>query len=278
MERCDDFRARLAVLLSGRSAPPDWTALSWHEHLLGCADCRALLEAEEALDVLLETLPEPRLPRALCERVLQRLTAEREGAAGLDRLLELARVAPPDDLAERVLHGLRDPRRRATEAERQRALDRLLDRPGEPRVPAGLAERVLEGLEPHRDRRSLPRTASGGPRRMQPTPRPTLRWAAAAAVLLAAAFGIRWAAQAPTADVERDVELAGAPRDALPATAPPANPGVEETDEPSEELLASLELLESWDLLMDDDVDAVLASLDPIDEMVLYLDDEELGG
>ena len=79
---CNDFRARLSVLLSGQRAAPEWAALAWHEHLHTCSECRDLLEAEEALEVLLETLPEPRLPRALCERVLERLAVERTAAAG----------------------------------------------------------------------------------------------------------------------------------------------------------------------------------------------------
>ena len=40
----------------------------------------------------------------------------------------------------------------------------------------------------------------------------------------------------------------------------------------------SLDLLESWDVLMDEDVDHAMASLDTLDELVFYLQDEELGG
>lgn len=269
---CSDFRARLSALLSGRAAAPEWTTLAWHEHLHTCAECRDLLEAEEALEVLLETLPEPRLPRALCERVLERLATARPGLAGaagdagLDQLLGLAEVTPPDDLAGNVLRGLRDPRRAARE---ERALDDLLERVPAVETPDGLTERVLAGLDQHRERRPVLRPVSRSAWGSAPA-----RWAAAAVVLVPLAFGLWRTSTRSEAEDRVLLELAQGGRETAQTT------DITEVvfTEPSDELLASLDLLESWEFLTGDDVDQVLASLDTLDELGLYLDEEGLGG
>ena len=267
MRPCEDFRERLSALLSGHAAAPEWASLQWHEHLHMCSECRDLLEAEEALEVLLETLPVPRLPRALRQRVLDRLATARPGLgseAGLDQLLGLAEVAAPRDLAGNVLKGLRQPRRAAREG---RALDDLLGRVPAPVAPAGLAERVLDGLESQRGQPVLERTSS--PWRSTP-----VRWALAAGVLLSVALGL-WRATSRSAVEEGPaIELARGHREVTR----PQTPTAAIRDEPSDELLASLDLLESWEFLIGEDVDQVLASLDTLDELVLYLDDEGLGG
>ena len=99
---CRAFRERLASALSGS---PQLTELSWHEHLLACSDCRALLDSEEALEELLASLPAPHLPADLNERVLARLARVRE--TGLDQLLDLDHSPDaPAGLSERVLEGV----------------------------------------------------------------------------------------------------------------------------------------------------------------------------
>ena len=62
---CREFRAALLKALEGLPVPRELTVLSWHQHLLSCGPCRALLEREEALEELLATLPEPKLPLLL---------------------------------------------------------------------------------------------------------------------------------------------------------------------------------------------------------------------
>jgi len=238
MRACREFRARLADALgapssSAREGVAGLTSLSWHEHLLGCADCRTLLEAEEALEALLATLPEPVLPPALAQRVLARLARAR-GERALDELLERgAELAVPAGLAGGVLAALRPQRDEA-------ALDRLLDRLAPPEPPAGLARRVLRGLEPQRARR-----APAGRRRPAP-------WALGVAAALLLAFS--WAAW-----------MARGKRDPQPA----------HFEEPSEALLASLELLESWELLAADDLDLALADLDEVGLLILELEAED---
>ena len=140
---CHDFREALTRALRGRPVPPALVSLSWHEHLLGCQDCRELLQREEALEVLLATLPDPKLPPELTERLVARLAAVREDAgdaqlcaAGLDSLLDLSEAQVPAGMSARVLAGL----------EAERSLDALLGLDPEPVVPEDLGARVLAGL------------------------------------------------------------------------------------------------------------------------------------
>lgn len=147
---CALFRERLISCLAGpphvaeqSPASSDLKALAWHEHLTTCADCKSLLNEEEALELLLASLPEPQLPADLARRVLARLARTRRGEeVVLDRLLDLddAAVAPAG-LAARVLAGVGA----NTELE-EGALDRVLARDAEVEVPAGLAARVLGGV------------------------------------------------------------------------------------------------------------------------------------
>ena len=237
-DSCRAFQDHLAAALNGAPHEPSDSlrALSWHSHLLTCSTCRELLAAEEALDVLLATLPAPRLPAGVAARVLARLAEERQDAA-LDRLLELARSAPaPTCLARDVLATL--------EAERQSAaLDRLLDLLPEPVAPRGLAVRVLAGLE----RERAPRTWIGRARRAPWH----VRIAAAAALALGGAMAFD--ALRPKPQVEdTSVDLA--------AGTPP------------QELLESLDLLQDWDLINDPSVDVVLTGLDTAEEVLLEID------
>jgi hypothetical protein len=254
---CRAFRARLAQALEARSgtdmaagagAPPALARLSWHQHLPGCAACRALLEAEDALEALLESLPRPELPPALAARVLARLRPERT----LDALLELDRAtpAPPAGLVDGVLAGLAAHRGAPADgASPEAALDRLLELVPAPASPEGLAERTLERLASHRSpvapRVPVPARRRRGPRAARPL---ALALAAALAALL-------WAGW-----------LARDPRRGAPAG---ATASVEEVPP---ELLASLELLESWELLVEDEPELELATLDEVDLLLLELE------
>jgi len=312
---CRQFRTRLASLLSGRASSASFGALSWHEHLLACGACRDLLEAEEALEVLLASLPEPHLPPELAQRLLARLEPTRADFE-LDALLESSLVAPvPQELGGNVLAKLAGARRAQRE---ERALNTVLDRLPEPAAPRQLVPRLLAALEKARDRERrrqivpAPPRATGrwtGAEPQETTPlrarstAPTLRRVLIAASILTAAGATAWvwstrgstvtpteiAIDAPLLTVPEDaavvepaprVALNDVERRALPAQPEPTpGPGPERTartlDEPPDELLASLDLLESWDILTDDSVEADVNAFDVFDELLLGFDTEE---
>jgi len=281
---CRAFRSRLEALLIGSSEPFELTALGWHEHLYGCDDCRELLQAEEALEVLLTGLPDPVLPRDLAERLLRRLAPAR--ARGLDALLELDRADAPPDLAGRMLAGLQ-PLRRLDRARAEARLDSLLDAVPAPTAPPGLSRSVLRGLEPHRRTSGAPsELPTSRPRPLRPVrsgrPLPRVRAAgpallAAAAVVLAVAGAYVWWPSPPEQRLGAEQE---GPVAALPAPVPDAagDPTAEELALPDAELLASLDLLEDWELLNGDDVDLLLATLGAPDELLLQDADESASG
>jgi hypothetical protein len=145
-------------------------------------------------------------------------------------------VAVPPALARRLLARLAPERGAATGDE----LDELLARVPPPRVPAGLAGTVLANLAPERAR-----PHRGG-------------WSSQAWLLAAAAgLVLGWLLLVRRAAPEeiRPEELA---RAALEA---------------DEELLAYA--LERWELLHDEDLDLWLASLDPVDELLMEVAGEE---
>jgi len=229
---CQGFRAALEAELLGRPSEERLAGLAWHEHLLACGDCRELLEREEALETLLASLPEPRLPAELTRRVLVRLREDRSSELRLDRLLELAaEVRAPEGLAAGVLAGLADARYDDAGDPR---LDALLDLDRGVDVPPGLAGRVLAGLararQPVRRRRAW-------------------LYAVAAGVLLAFLGRVLWLRTRPAPA-----------REELVAHAAP---------DPDPEMLAALDVLEEWDLLMQDDVDVLLSTLAPADVALL---------
>ena len=333
---CADFRAHLSAALERggvelTSGGAGGRPLAWHEHLFACADCREILAGEEALEALLQSLPEPRLPVALARRVLTRLAAAPDTTgtyAHLDDLLEAGGAAEvPADLASRVLAGLAA----AAPAGSIDPLDHLLERLPEPEAPAGLADRVLEaarldrlldevpapqvpvGLEARVMQRTvgIVDTVGTGTRRTAAAPRPLLRWlapAAAAAVLLVVGGrflvgsdepvrpgipgeGNRVAENDPPIDdglpglPEGGELVASVPPEDLEGSAPehptlPEDPGTTlVAAAPEPELLDSLDLLEDWELLMADDLDLLLGSLDEVDQELLLLAaaDEEQG-
>jgi hypothetical protein len=246
---CKEFRALLERALRGHPAhgvPPE---LGWHEHLLACSACRELLDSEEALEAILATLPEPKLPHQLAERVLALLVSAREASGSadelaLDRLLELdAAATAPAGLGERVLSGLVAARHEQGEEQR---LERLLELVAEPAIPPQLADRVLDALEEARRPAPRLRLLRGGPARL----------AAAAALLLCIGLWLLWT----LGDRSRSGPGEGTP--------------VATGDGVEEELLASLELLENWELLTSTEVDDLLADFDALDEELLELEEE----
>ena len=239
---CRAFRQMLEHALEGARTAEELTNLSWHEHLLGCADCRALLEAEEALEMLLESLPEPKLPLQLARRVLARLRAGEE--ARLDRLLELDESArAPAGLARRVLAGL-ETERSAADAR----LDALLERAGAVELPAQLAQRVLAHVAEER----------GLTRRRRPllARRPVQLALAAGLLAVVAAFAF-W----PRRESVRP-ELAGTPAGVDPR------------------MLEHIDVLEQWELLQRNDLDTLLSTLPRTDQLIFEMGSEEgvLGG
>lgn len=273
MNRCDTFRAALTAALSGGRATqardPERSSLAWSEHLLACEACRALLEAEEALEALMASLPEPHLPQALARRVLARLESVRGDA--LDRLLELdaqGSADGPGGLPERVLTGLADARREAAQLAQ---VDHLLERVPAPRVPEGLAPAVLAALE--RERFGAPVHASSR----------GAWWrglSLAASLLVAAGAGFWWVRSRDAATHPTVTEpVAIAPAQPAEATTPEPLATPEPLgDLPPEELLVSLDLLEDWEFLTAEDLDLLLASMDPADAYLLEWETQESDG
>jgi hypothetical protein len=282
---CRNFRARLADALRGprgaanQSGLGGANSLSWHAHVIHCAVCRELLSEEEALDELLRSLPVPHLPRALAERVLSRLDATRRGV-DLDRLLELEQAQPaPANLARSVL----------ARVHAERELDRLLERVVAPQAPAGLERRVIARLELARraqrtharpERAAALRNFSSSASRRSPPSRLALRIAAGFVLASLAAWGA-WslrralleAPQLPSPQLVREPTPGmSAPEVAVTPLAAPLETTIETplATEPNEELLASLDIFEAWDLLSTTDgVDASLSTLDSLDEYLL---------
>ncbi len=263
---CNDFRARLELALASRAEARELEHLGWHEHLLGCADCRALLQSEEALELLLASLPDPELPPELAQRILARLRRAREAEVAragdpLDQLLALDSPGEsPPDLARRVLARL-DPERARLRSQDER-LDRLLDLAlGEIDVPVGLSARVLARLAPQT--RELAGARRGWRRALLPL-------AAAVLVIFGAAIALWRALQAGRATIGRS----GAPVVQSGSETPRTTDGAGDPAAPvSDELLASLDLLESWDALEAAGVSARddLSDLDGSDLLALEL-------
>ena len=218
--------------MAGRPDPPALTELSWHEHLLSCSECRALLEQEEALELLLATLPDPKLPPDLARRVVVRLRDRAD--ENLDELLALDRVQVPEGLSDRVRRGV-------ASARADEKLDALLELAREVEIPAGLSGRVLAGMEEVR----MASRAEGARARFQLVRSLAHEpWArrAAAALLVAAGAASVWKLSGPTAPRDDDHEL------------------VAQHTVDDEEVIAMLPVLEYWD---------ALEELDPLEQEIL---------
>ena len=161
----------------------------------------------------------------------------------LDPLLEDQPTDAPPDLAERVVRGLQPELRDVR-------LDRLLDRLEVDEPPAEWARELARRLRPaveaarHELRPGPPRSV----RRMRPRA-PLLL--AAAALLAALLVTLRF--------------VAGAFGGPVPGSAGPSPGGAIEIAEADLELLESLDLLENWEILTDDELDLLLVELDEVD-------------
>jgi len=296
--------ARRATRPAQNAAPERLADLAWHEHLFTCEGCRALLDAEQALESLLASLPEPRLEPAVRDRVLARLrhardeerldslldiagapkapsglarsvlvsVTRREGDEQLDRLLDLDVVTVPEGLTERTLTALHlAPRFELTEPRLERRVEltaRRLARRVE-LTALHLARRVeLTALHLARRSELTARRLARRSEKMRPLTWRIAGFAAAAAVLAAIAWIVRGL------ETQRDV-------------APPAIVDVQpsRTERPevgapnapvSDEMLAALDVLENWDVLITEDVETLLSTL-PADAAVLLEDLEDEG-
>lgn len=224
MNGCDTFRAQLLAWFEAPGDPTLRAALRLDAHPSLCADCRRVLEEEEALQHWLELL---------------------DGTS-----------AAPSGLAARILARL----------ERQRDLEPVrawLDLLPEPKIPEGLAARVLHGVRQHEhpsaqrepfvlQHAPAPEAAAAPAtlRRRRPSWFVALPLAAAAAAL--AAFYV-WRAEPSGVGQQVALELA--------------------EDAPSDELLAHLDWLEEWDLVVGegDDLAPILGSLDEFETWLLEL-------
>ncbi|MBI1380236.1 MAG: hypothetical protein GC161_04020 [Planctomycetaceae bacterium] len=177
----------------------------------------------------------------------RRLLEEEEGLEHWLELLEHTNAAP-SGLTARILARL----------ERQRDLEpvrALLDRLPEPEIPHGLAKRVLERVR-REDAVPVP-LAQARPRRRRSPWLVAVPLAAAAAVF--AAFYL-----------DRTVPSGGEPQSAEQVA----------SEAPSDELLAHLEWLEEWDLVVGegDDLAPVLGGLDEFETWLLELAAAEAAG
>jgi hypothetical protein len=241
---CKGFRSALEAELLGRPSRERLAWLSWNTHLLACGECRELLDREEALETLLASLPEPRLPEELANRVLSRLREDRTTEVRLDVLLDLdGEVRAPERLAADVLAGLARERAETRTDPVERQLDALLDLDREVLAPAGLAHRVLAGLA--HERRRGKELSPAAPRRRR-------AWIVALAAGLLVVFLGRtfWVRMRPAGEARIE-------------------PVVRADPVPDTEMLAALDVLEEWDLLMQDDVDVLLSTLGPADVALL---------
>lgn len=260
---CREFRTRLAALLDRAPDPARLTELSWQQHLLACDACRALLVEEEALEALLASLPEPQLPPELAARVIARLRdrsdwSDQRGRRErreqtLDDLLALDDVGVPPGLADRVRAVVREGR--AAEP-----LERLLELPPAPEVPAGLAARVLAALQTERASLgpvpSLERVGAG---------RRVLLSAAALLVVSLAFLGAWRFSRQPTDGSAGGQFVAGGSAS--------GGPGGFSFDD--EDVIANLPLLEYWDMLeeLEPLEQDLITQLDLSDEALLDTED-----
>lgn len=280
---CRTFRRLLEERLVGGDGPAALAPLSWNEHLFACSACRELLASEEALDSLLASLPEPVLPREVAERVIARLRAAHAHEHGLEALLErdreldvpeaLARdtlaklasargearldallasdlVTVPHDLARRVAAGARA----------EAALDRVLALDRDVATPAGMSSRVLASLASERAHvHAVARRSRFALLRTRGV------WFAAAAALVATLA--LWLAR-PKASASPEPQVV---EDSTRSSDPSRRgvPAQLDSSTPDAQMLAALDVLEHWDLLMTNDVDVLLSTLAPADEAVL---------
>lgn len=310
---CRDFRIVLEGRLDGRAAPERLGELAFRsmidEHLFTCAECRALLDAEEALESLLASLPEPRLAPAVRARVLARLRLAREDDR-LDRLLDVASdEMAPAGLAEGVLAALARERedlrvansgaassgvaRSRVVANDEERLDQLLDL-DVVHTPVGLAQRTLGALRVERAADALVPRADVDRRPLSVVRRRALvrvlAFSAAAAAFVAFLWFVRpertestrgttefvQEPPRPTAPGDVPSDGAGGAPNASPRLVPGGEQVVAQNAAPvSDEVLEALDVLENWDVLVAGDGETLLTSLPTADEALLAVLENE---
>lgn len=294
---CRDFRIVLEGRLDGRAAPERLGELAFpsifHEHLFTCTECRALLDAEEALESLLASLPEPRLAPAVRARVLARLRLAREDDR-LDRLLDVASdEMAPAGLAEGVLAALAREREALRAANRgvassgvarsrvvandEERLDRLLEL-DVVHTPVGLAQRTLGALRVERAADALVPRADVDRRPLSVVRRRALvrvlAFSAAAAALVAFLWFVRPERTESTRGTTEFVQEP--PRPTAPGDVPSDGAGGAPNASPvSDEVLEALDVLENWDVLVAGDGETLLTSLPTADEALLAVLENE---
>ena len=173
----------------------------------------------------------------------------RDHLASEDRLDELLAAVPephvPGDLVRRVRAAL-EPMRTRSRASRDE-LDQLLELVPDPVVPEGLSARVLDGL----------RRECSSPGR-QAAPFSLLRGRGllvAAAALLLVLFAFRWSWITSSSELPEEVGRVVYFHEEL---------------QDEDELIVYA--LENWELLMSDEIEVYLASLDPEEQALFELD------
>jgi hypothetical protein len=254
--------------------------------------------ADRALDHLLERGSGIEVPVGIAQDMLARLApmrreeqmkasvADAASEARLDALLERAdALVIPSDLAHRTLAALESARAApagsaAFEAESQLVsftieegrLDALLARAGHVAVPEDLAAHTLSRLAPAR--RPLVRSR---PKFVAPT------WVYAAAAVLVAALLV-WAMwpkhskptvpEMATETPQRAGGDAGS-NDATPSSKRDASRADDHVARaPDPKMLEAWDVLENWDLLTKNEVDVILSTVQPADELLLEFQDE----
>ncbi len=270
--------------------------------------------ADRALDHLLERGADVEVPVGFAQEMLARLEPLRRAEqrrptpadavieARLDALLDRAgAVAAPRDLARRTLQALESertiraaaaPNKTAAHRALQRAsateieegrLDALLTRAGHVAVPEGLSAHTLSRLAPARRALARPRLQ-------------ILRssWVMAAAAVLLAALLV-WAMWPKHAGVVVPEMATNGTRTQPDSAAQPdsgaearktaqgneagSQQAVHLTDDhvaraPDPKMLEAWDVLENWDLLTKNDVDVILSTVQPEDELLLEYQDE----
>jgi hypothetical protein len=262
--------------------------------------------ADRALDHLLDRGAAVEVPAGFAQDVLARLAPMRRdeqlkapiveavSEARLDALLDRANALEiPSDLARRTLAALESERAAPArsvvfETESQLAasstieegrLDALLVRAGNVAVPEDLTAHTLSRLAPARRPllRSRPKLV-----------RPTWMYAAAAVLVAALLVWAMWpkhtgpvvptvASEGATSGSHRG---ASGSNDATPgnsmsrATRDAPQPDDHVARAPDPKMLEAWDVLENWDLLTRNDVDVILSTVPPADELLLEFQDE----
>ena len=283
---CEEFRKRLADWLRTSSEGVDdergLEALRWDAHRLSCPDCQRLLEDEQALNELLDSVPDPRLTPTQRSELFARLRDE----ARLESLLSLAdpMTAPPTGLAARVWAHVQS-------EQELTGLDRQLAHMDSIEAPPGLAQRVWnhcqeagEALPPTvvtaPAAARQPKRSGAKPARRQPVLRGWLKTGLAAAGLAA----LLWYMPG-LGDSDPIVPGPGPGNETVAhgESQPESDEGLEpapveeagQLDATDEELLAMLDTLEILDMV--DELDGEeWELLDEYDQLALLVLEDEL--